>query len=179
MGAVSVTGRDGETIESVEEMAGWFSSELMTSMPGWKQQIMREPATLPQLECDVRQAFSRGADMVVAGLIAIVMREDGFARTCEDTRRQYAQALGRGRERSLRPSAYGFSVGWLYGYLRSTASRRNDCSARARKYLASTSSSCSSGSAKVCRPVWRVAWLGRLLCALRWSLPGKSWSEKG
>ncbi len=33
MGVCKVDGRDGSAIESVEEMAGRFSSELMTLMP--------------------------------------------------------------------------------------------------------------------------------------------------
>lgn len=53
MGEVSVDGRDGPKIKSVEEMAGRFSSELMTLMPGWKASIVKEPA-------NPREPFSSG-----------------------------------------------------------------------------------------------------------------------
>lgn len=113
MGAVSVNGRDGPTIQSVEEMAGRFSSELMTLMPGWKQSIVREPSKLSQLECEVHQAFSRGADLVLAGLLAIVMKEAEFARVCEETRREFDQPLGRGRDRSIQVRLLGGLVIWI------------------------------------------------------------------
>ena len=61
MGAVMVDGQNAPAIESVEEMAGRFTSELMTLMSGWKQRLMSDPAELEQLERDVHSAFA-GSD---------------------------------------------------------------------------------------------------------------------
>ena len=46
MGAVKVDGRNGPDVESVEEMAGRFSSELMTLMPRWRQKLIENTQAL-------------------------------------------------------------------------------------------------------------------------------------
>ena len=101
MGVCKVNGADGPVIESVEEMAGRFSSELMMLMPGWKVQLSEHPEKLPELESQVHAAFARGADLVVAGLIAVVMKQPSFEARCEQARASFAQPLGRGRQRTI------------------------------------------------------------------------------
>lgn len=113
MGACSVNGPDGPMIESVEEMAGRFSSELMTLMPGWKERIFSAPEELHQIERDVHRAFSRGADLVLAGLIAVTMKRREFADACEQTRQSYVQPLARGRDRTIRVRLLGGLVMWV------------------------------------------------------------------
>jgi hypothetical protein len=94
-------------------MAGRFWSELMTLMPSWKQRLMAEPDELEQLERDVHAAFSRGADLVLAGLIAVVMQRAEFEAASEQTRRDFAQPLARGRERTIRVRLLGGLVMWI------------------------------------------------------------------
>lgn len=101
------------TVQSVEEMAGRFSSELMTLMPGWKERIHAQPDELEQVEHDVHAAFARGADLVLAGLIAVVMKEKEFEARCETARRSFAQPLARGRQRTIRVRLLGGLVMWV------------------------------------------------------------------
>lgn len=113
MGAVKVDGRDGPDIESVEEMAGRFSSELMTLMPDWCQRLKSNPGELEQVERDVHAAFDRGADLLLAGLIAVVMKQSAFLAASEQTREDFAQPLARGRERTIRVRLLGGLAIWV------------------------------------------------------------------
>ena len=74
MGVVSVDGRDKPNVQSVEEMFGRFAGELLSLIPGWKQSLRENPEKLESLEREVHAAFARGADLLVAGLLAL-----GFA----------------------------------------------------------------------------------------------------
>jgi hypothetical protein len=113
MGAVTVDGANGPKIQSVEEMAGRFSSELMTLMPDWKQRLKSDPGGLEQVERDVHAAFARGADLLLAGLIAMVMGRPEFEATCERTRTNFSQPLARGRERTIRIQLLGGLFIWV------------------------------------------------------------------
>jgi hypothetical protein len=95
MGACTVDGKDGPTIESVEEMAGRFYSEMLTLVPVWKQRLSAEPGQLEPLEREVQAAFARGADLLLAGLIAVVMKQPEFAAASEETRSGHLQPLRR------------------------------------------------------------------------------------
>lgn len=113
MGAVMVDGQDAPAIESVEEMAGRFTSELMTLMAGWKQRLMSDPSELEQLERDVHSAFARGADLLVAGLVAVVMKQPEFEAASEQTRTGFSQPLTRGRERTIGVKLLGGLLMWV------------------------------------------------------------------
>jgi len=113
MGVCRVDGRDGRVIESVEQMADRFSSELITYIPGWKARLTAQPDELEHLEHDVHAAFDRGADLVVAGLIAVVMKQPEFAADCDETRRSFEQPLAPGRERNIRVRLLGGLVMWI------------------------------------------------------------------
>ena len=113
MGACSVDGPTGPTIESVEEMAGRFAGELLTLVPAWKQRLSADPGQLESLEHEVHTAFARGADLLLAGLIAVVMKQPGFAAASEQTRSGYRQPLARGRERTIRVRLLGGLVMWV------------------------------------------------------------------
>ena len=113
MGAVKVDGRDGPDIESVEEMAGRFSSELMTLTPGWRERLKSDPGSLEQLERDVHAAFDRGADLVLAGLIAVVMARPEFLAASEQTRKEFSSPLARGRDRTTRVTLLGGLTIWV------------------------------------------------------------------
>lgn len=113
MGAVTVDGPDGPSVESVEEMAGRFSSELMTLMPGWRERLIENPEKLGELEREVHSAFMRGADLVLAGLMGVVMKQPEFLAASEQTRRRFSQPLARGRERKIRVRLLGGLVLWI------------------------------------------------------------------
>lgn len=113
MGACSVDGPTGPTIESVEEMAGRFSGELLSLVPAWKQRLFADPGQLEPLEHEVHAAFARGADLLLAGLIAVVMKQPEFAAASEQTRSGYQQPLARGRERTICVRLLGGLVMWV------------------------------------------------------------------
>ena len=113
MGACTVDGPNGSPIESVEAMAGRFYAEMLTLVPVWKQRLSAEPGQLMQLESEVQAAFSRGADLLLAGLIAVVMKQPEFATACEQTRDGFLQPLARGRVRTIRVRLLGGLVMWV------------------------------------------------------------------
>lgn len=113
MGACTVDGPDGPTIESVEAMAGRFYAEMLTLVPIWKQRLSAQPDQLMQLEHEVQAAFSRGADLLLAGLIAVVMKQPEFAAASQQTRDEFLQPLARGRQRTIRVRLLGGLVMWV------------------------------------------------------------------
>jgi hypothetical protein len=78
MGEYRVDGKDSPPVTSPEEMAGRFQAELMTLLPGWKQRLLSSPEQLPELERNVHTAFSRGADLLVVGLLSLTMKNESF-----------------------------------------------------------------------------------------------------
>lgn len=131
MGAVTVDGPDGPSIDSVEEMAGRFSSELIAQMPGWRERLIENPEELGELEREVHSAFGRGADLVLAGLVAVVMKQPEFLAASEETRRDFSQPLARGRERKIRVRLLGGLVLWIASLY--CAPRKNSGAAGERK----------------------------------------------
>lgn len=113
MGACRVDGPTGPTIESVEEMAGRFTGELLMLVPGWKQRLAADPGQLESLEHEVHTAYARGADLLLAGLMAVVMKQPQFAAASEQTRNGFRQPLARGRERTIRVRLLGGLVMWI------------------------------------------------------------------
>ncbi|MGH6793911.1 MAG: hypothetical protein ACREDH_01585 [Methylocella sp.] len=100
----------------MEEMAGQFSAELLALVPDWKQRLLADPSHLPSLEQEVHTAFARGADLLSAGLMALVMKQPEFAAASEQTRSGYRSAAGglaRGRERTIRVRLLGGLVLWV------------------------------------------------------------------
>lgn len=131
MGGCGVDGPGGPYVESPEEMAGRFHSELMTALPSWKERLRGRPEDLCDLERDVHAAFSRGADLLVVGLIALVMKHEVFDAACERTRRDFAYPLERGRMRSVRVRLLGGLIMWATSlYCPPRASRRRDVDER-------------------------------------------------
>ena len=82
-------GAEGPRVTGPEEMAGRFHAELIVAVPGWKQRLAEEPERFAELEQEVHVAFARGADCVLAGLLALVMKQSSFDAACEQTRRHY------------------------------------------------------------------------------------------
>jgi len=113
MGECRVDGKDSPPVQSPEEMAGRFQAELMTGLPDWKRQLVENPARLPEVERMVHASFSRGADLVVVGLLAQAMKGVAFDRTCEQTRQSFAYPLERGRRRQIRVRLLGGLLVWV------------------------------------------------------------------
>jgi len=113
VGDCVVDGKDGPSVKSAEEMIGRFTSELVSLMPDWRDRLAAAPEQLEALEREVHKAFSRGADLLVVGLIAVVMKEAQFQKSVEQTRKGYSQPLGRGREKSIQVKLLGGLVMWV------------------------------------------------------------------
>ncbi|MGO9113710.1 MAG: hypothetical protein ACLP9L_31140 [Thermoguttaceae bacterium] len=113
MGDLHVDEPNTPPVVSPEEMAGRFHGELIGAMPDWKRRLSEDPSRLAELEHVVHDAFNRGADLVVAGLIALVMKQRGFEEACEETRRKYRFPLSRGRTRPLRIRLLGGLLVWV------------------------------------------------------------------
>ena len=108
-----VDGPDAPGIESAEEMAGRFHGELISHFPDWKRRLADAPGGLEDLERDVHAAFDRGADLVVAGLVAMVMKGDDFQQAAKHTQTQYRFPLASGRNRTRRLRLLGGLVIWV------------------------------------------------------------------
>lgn len=113
MGGIKVDGPDAPDIESAEEMAGRFQGELISVLPEWKQRLARDPSQLEELEREVHATFARGADLLVAGLVAIVMKRPDFEKAAKHTRKQYRFPLSRGCNRTVRVRLLGGLVIWI------------------------------------------------------------------
>ena len=72
---VTMEGRQGKFIESTQEMILRFTSEVSVDAQQWTQPIIDSPADLETIERSVHQAYARGADMLVAGLIAVSIKD--------------------------------------------------------------------------------------------------------
>ena len=101
MGDYHVDGPNTPCVRSPDaEMAGRFQAELMTALSGWKERLGANPDHLVELEQQIHAAFSRGADLLIVGLMAVVTNAPEFAEACElHSACDAAVPLGRGRSR--------------------------------------------------------------------------------
>jgi hypothetical protein len=113
MGDCRVEGPNTPPLKSAEEMVGRFQAELITALPGWKERLRSQPEHLGELEREVHVAFSRGADLVIAGLVAVVMKTTAFDEASERTRQGFAYPLERGQPRTRRVRLLGGLVLWI------------------------------------------------------------------
>lgn len=100
-------------IESLEQMFGFFSGELIQEFPTWRKRLLDQPDDLVELEREVHSACIRGADMIVAGLLAVVLASKELAAASERTRVEFREPLGRGRNRSIRVRLMGGFTMWI------------------------------------------------------------------
>jgi len=124
MGDIRVDGLDGSCVSGPEEMAGRFHAELFVLLPSWKQRLAEAPDRLLDLEHEVHSAFARGADLLVAGLLAEVMKQPSFDEACQQTRRHYRYPLRRGRKRPLQIRLLGGLLLWVTSLYCAPAKRR-------------------------------------------------------
>jgi hypothetical protein len=124
MGEIRVDGRDGPRVGGAEEMAGRFHGELIAALPGWKERLRADPDRLVEVEQEVHVAFARGADLLLAGLLATVMKQPSFDEACEQTRRTFGHPLRRGRMRELQIRLLGGLLVWVTSLYCAPAKRR-------------------------------------------------------
>lgn len=113
LGDVKVDGQDAPSVQSTEEMAGRFSAELMTFIPQWRDRLSDDPSCLEELERTVHAAFDRGADLLLAGLLAVVMKQPAFNEAAQTARANYRFPLARGRPRTLQVRLLGGLLIWV------------------------------------------------------------------
>ena len=102
MGDLCVDGPNSPPVKSAAEMVGRFQAELISALPGWQARLTAHPEQLEELERDVQAVFDRGAGLLVAGLLAVVMKQPSFDTVCEQTRQGFAYPLAKGRKRQVR-----------------------------------------------------------------------------
>ena len=112
-GGVSVDGRDGEFIKSSAEMFGRFSGLVLPKMLEWEQRLKAHPEELEAIEFDVQHTFLRGAGLMVAGLISVVMQTPEFSAAAEQTRQRYGTPLAKGRNRRMAMNVLGGVMMWI------------------------------------------------------------------
>lgn len=105
-------GRDQTQIKSAEEMVGRFTGELLSQIPQWKQRLTDDPRQLEELEKTIHRSFARGADMLVAGIIAAIVVGREFEAASEKTRREFSRPLQKGRERTVGVRLLGGLLVW-------------------------------------------------------------------
>jgi len=129
VGEYRVDGRNSPLVKSAEEMVGRFQAELMTALPDWKERLKADPGQLAELEREVHAAFSRGADLLIVGLLSLVTQERTMEEACERTRQDFAYRLERGRSRQIGVRLLGGLLIWvtsLYCAPRSGRSRSGE-----------------------------------------------------
>jgi hypothetical protein len=94
-------------------MFGRFSGEVVPKFAEWERRLRQRPEDLEAIECQVQQAFQRGAGLVVAGMISVVMQTSEFAAAAEQTRQNYGTPLARGRNRTLAVRLLGGVMMWV------------------------------------------------------------------
>lgn len=110
---LSVNGANGEQVKSVEEMVGRFCIEMGGMVPGWLAQLKSSPESMEELEKTVHVEFARGADLVFAGVMAVVLKDEGFEKAAEQTRKQHPHGLDRGRNRQVQIKLLGGLIVWI------------------------------------------------------------------
>ena len=113
MGDWKVDGPDGEKIESVPQMFGRFSGQVLAKTSDWQKRLHEQPEELEVIEREVRHEFTRGADLMVAALAAVVMASPELEASSEETRNHYGQPLAKGRPRSIRIQLLGGLIFWV------------------------------------------------------------------
>jgi hypothetical protein len=112
MQGMSVDGSQGNFIQSTQEMILRFTAEVSAQTERWTQQLIQCPADLETIERDVHIAYARGADMLVAGMIAATIKDGQIEVAAEQTRKQFSRPLQKGRERTVAVRLLGGLLVW-------------------------------------------------------------------
>jgi predicted ArsR family transcriptional regulator len=77
---VRVQGKNGPVVKNVADMLAQVRQQLQQQQSQWLEQLRDNPSGFADLEMAVHQTFQRLADQTVAGLLAQVTAQDGFAK---------------------------------------------------------------------------------------------------
>lgn len=113
MGSSSLDGKDGECIKSAMEMLVRFSVQVGPQLEEWERRLRENPAELDTIEHHVRNEYLRGAGMMIAGLVSVVLQSKELARVSEQTRRDFSNPLAKGRERKIAVRLLGGILMWV------------------------------------------------------------------
>jgi hypothetical protein len=113
MGGSTVDGKDGEFIKSPTEMLVRFSVEVTPKLAEWEARLREAPDELEAIEREVQNASLRGAGLLVAGLISVVLQSEELAQSSEATRRGFSHPLAKGRNRKLCMRLLGGVMMWV------------------------------------------------------------------
>ena len=104
---------EGPVIKSVMQTASQFAAELFAAIPDWESRLKADPDSLEEIEQEVHAATSRGADMVICGLLSVAFRDSAIEAESDVLRRQYSYPLRRGRMREVRVRLLGGLIVWM------------------------------------------------------------------
>jgi hypothetical protein len=109
----SMEGPEGKQIDSVEEMVGRFTGELLGHIDRWKDTLIESPGELESLERQVHAVFARGGDMLVAGLLAVTISGGHLDEAARKTRNDFSRPLTKGRNRTVAVRLLGGMILWM------------------------------------------------------------------
>lgn len=112
MRGMSVDGSQDSFIQSTQEMILRFTTEVSGLAERWTQQLIQCPADLETIERDVHVAYARGADLLVAGIMAATIKDGQVEVAAEQTRQQFSRPLQKGRERTVAVRLLGGLLVW-------------------------------------------------------------------
>lgn len=104
---------NGDLVNSPDQMLGLFIGELTRNFQPWLDRLKKDPQSLCELEREVSACCTRGAGMIVVGLMAAVHASDQFVRDAKRMRKNYAYPLSSGRERKISVQMLGGFIIWL------------------------------------------------------------------
>lgn len=107
-----VDGPQGTFIQSNQEMILRFTTEVSSQAQQWTNQLIQHPNDLEMIERTVHNAYARGADLLVAAMIAQAMNDSQMLVAAEQTRKQFSRPLQKGRERTVAVQLLGGMLFW-------------------------------------------------------------------
>lgn len=73
----------GPDVPTPDQALQHIQAQLAAQQRNWAEQLARDPASLPQLEPQVHQAFQRLADQFVASLLAQAAQQPALAQAAK------------------------------------------------------------------------------------------------
>lgn len=110
---VQIMHEEGVSNSSPESMFGKFTGELAPQLQQWRERLSQSPGSLNEVEVEVRNQFARGADLIVAGLINVLLVSVACQQAGEQTRRSFSIPLAKSRLRRVRLRLLGGLLIWV------------------------------------------------------------------
>jgi hypothetical protein len=109
----TMEGPEGKQIQSVPEMIGRFTGEVVALIQNWEQELSEHPDQLESIERQIHKVYARGADMLTAGLLAVIVSGDVLNDAEKQTRQGFSRPLTKGRTRTIAVQLLGGMVLWM------------------------------------------------------------------